>query len=463
MHKFNRLAFANVWQFICDLIFLLLAFILSYIFTSVFISLKPIHDYFWVLIVYIPFWFFSMIILGMYNKTTFNYFDRIFRSVAFSTIIAGLAVAVLFYMTKNSFFSRRLYSTLIILTIILLLAERYVFLKFFKKLRKNSENKVIFIGTQELIEKSEYYLKKTQISMNIIGYLKLNENMQLDYECIGVLKNLPAILKDNIIDEVVFAVPKEFVSQIEGYILLCEEMGITVRLLLELYDLKVAKTHIDSLGTIPMITYHTVNLNNVQLLAKRALDIFGAVVGLAITAIISIFVIPAIKIDSPGPVFFKQDRIGLKGRVFKLYKFRSMSLDAEIKKQELLSQNQVKGGLMFKIKVDPRITRVGKLLRKLSIDELPQFWNVLKGDMSLVGTRPPTPDEVSKYLNGHWRRISIKPGLTGLWQVSGRSSIMDFDEVVKLDTCYIDRWSVMEDFRIILKTIPAVLAKRGAM
>jgi exopolysaccharide biosynthesis polyprenyl glycosylphosphotransferase len=463
MHKFNKLAFANVWQFICDLIFLILAFILSYVLASLFVSLSPIHDYYWVLIVYIPFWFFSMSVLGMYNKTTFNYFDRIFRSVAFSTIIAGLAVAVLFYMTKNSFFSRRFYSTLIVSTIILLLAERYVFLLFFKKMRKNSENKVIFIGTQELIEKSEYYLKKTQISMNIVGYLKLNDNMQLDYECIGVVKNLPTILKDNIIDEVVFAVPKEYVSQIEGYVLLCEEMGITVRLLLELYDLKVAKTHIDSLGTIPMITYHTVNLNNVQLLAKRALDILGAVVGLAITAVISIFVIPAIKIDSPGPVFFKQERVGLKGRVFELYKFRSMSEDAEDKKQELLSQNQVRGGLMFKIKVDPRITKVGKLLRKLSIDELPQFWNVLRGDMSLVGTRPPTPDEVSKYLNGHWRRISIKPGLTGLWQVSGRSSIMDFDEVVKLDTCYIDRWSVMEDFRIILKTIPAVLAKKGAM
>lgn len=463
MHKFNKLAFANVWQFICDLTFLIISFILAYIFTLFFVPLNPIHDYYWVLIIYIPFWFFSMCIMGMYNKTTFNYYDRIFRSVAFSTIIAGLAVAVLFYMTKNSFFSRRLYSGLIIFTIIILLTERYLFLYLFKKLRSNSENKVIFIGTQELIEKSEYYLKKTQISMNIVGYLKLEDTIQLNYECIGVLQNLSTILKDHIVDEVIFAVPKEYVSWIEKYILLCEEMGITVRLLLELYDLRVAKTHIDSLGTIPMITYHTVNLNNVQLFAKRILDIFGASIGLIITGVISIFVIPAIKIDSSGPVFFKQDRIGLKGRVFKLYKFRSMSADAEDKKQELLSQNQVKGGLMFKIKVDPRVTKVGKLLRKLSIDELPQFWNVLRGDMSLVGTRPPTPDEVSKYLNGHWRRISIKPGLTGLWQVSGRSSIMDFDEVVKLDTCYIDQWSVMEDIKIIMKTIPVVLAKKGAM
>jgi exopolysaccharide biosynthesis polyprenyl glycosylphosphotransferase len=402
--------------------------------------------------------------MGMYNKTTFNYYDRIFRSVAFSTIIAGVAVAVLFYMTKNSFFSRRLYSTLIILTIVLLLAERYMFLYFFRKLRMNSENKVIFVGLQDLIEKSKYYLKKTQIAMNIIGYLKLDDTIQLKYdECMGNLHDLPEILKDNVIDEVIFAVPKDYIPKIENYIQLCEEMGITVRLLLELYDLKVAKTHIDSLGTIPMITYHTVNLNNVQLFAKRALDIFGAIVGLIITAVVSIFVIPAIKIDSPGPIFFKQDRVGLKGRVFKFYKFRSMSVDAEARKKELQAQNQVKGGLMFKIETDPRITKVGRILRKFSIDELPQFWNILKGDMSLVGTRPPTPDEVGKYLNGHWRRISIKPGLTGLWQVSGRSSIMDFNEVVKLDTDYIDKWSVGEDIKIILKTIPAVLAKKGAM
>jgi exopolysaccharide biosynthesis polyprenyl glycosylphosphotransferase len=427
------------------------------------VALRPIQDYFWVLIVYIPFWFFSMSFMGMYNKTTFNYYDRIFRSVAFSTIVAGLAVAVLFYMTKNSFFSRRLYSCLIVSTIVLLLTERYLFLYFFTKLRNNSENKVIFIGVQELVEKSEYYLKKTQIAMNIIGYLKLDDTMQLKYESMGDIHCLPAILKEHVIDEVVFAVPKEYIPLIEQYIQLCEEMGITVRLLLELYDLKVAKTHIDSLGTIPMITYHTVNLNNVQLFAKRALDIFGAVIGLIVTAVISIVVIPAIKIDSPGPIFFKQDRVGLKGRVFKFYKFRSMSVDAEARKKELMAQNQVKGGLMFKIQTDPRITGVGRILRKFSIDELPQFWNILKGDMSLVGTRPPTPDEVSKYLDSHWRRISIKPGLTGLWQVSGRSSIMDFDEVVKLDTDYIDKWSVGEDIKIILKTIPAVLAKRGAM
>ena len=463
MHKLNKLAFANVWQFCCDFVFLLLAFIAAYLVASQLTELSPIEDYLWALIVYVPFWIFTMSTMGMYNKTTFNYYDRIFRNVLVSTLVAGVAVAVLFYMTRNTFFSRRLFSVLIILTIIFLLTERYTFLYLFSKYRNNTDKKVLVIGTQELIDKFEYYLKKTQISMNIIGYMKLDENNPLECDCIGSMDNLPELLKDNIVDEIVMAIPKEYVIKIEKQILLCEEMGITVRVLLDLYDLKIAKTFLNSIGDIPMLTYHTVNLNNLQLIAKRTLDIFGSTIGLIITGIASIFIIPLVKLDSPGPVFFKQDRVGLHGRIFKLYKFRSMSLDAEEMKKELMSQNQVKSGLMFKLEKDPRITKVGKLLRMTSLDELPQFWNVFRGDMSLVGTRPPTPDEVSKYLNGHWRRISIKPGLTGLWQISGRSSIMDFNEVVKLDTCYIDKWSITEDLKIIFKTIPAVFAKKGAM
>lgn len=463
MHKLNKLAFANVWQFCCDMIFLFIAFISAYTFTMQFTFLYSIQDYFWVLIIYIPFWAFSMGAMGMYNKTTFNYYDRIFRNVLIATLFSGIAVAVLFYMTKNSFFSRRLFSALIICTVLFLLAERYIFLLLFSKYRSTSDKKVLIIGTQPLINKFEYYLNKTQISMNIIGYLKLDENGNSGNDSLHCLDNLPDMLKDNIIDEIIMAIPKEYVFAIENQIQLCEEMGITVRVLLDLYDLKIAKTFLNSIGDIPMLTYHTVSLNNVQLIAKRILDICGASVGLILTGIASLFIIPMIKLDSPGPVFFKQDRVGLNGRVFKLYKFRSMRTDAEAMKKDLMAQNQIKGGLMFKLEKDPRITKVGKFLRMTSLDELPQFWNVFKGDMSLVGTRPPTPDEVSKYLNGHWRRISIKPGLTGLWQVSGRSSIMDFDEVVKLDTCYIDKWTIAEDIKIIFKTIPAIFAKRGAM
>lgn len=170
----------------------------------------------------------------------------------------------------------------------------------------------------------------------------------------------------------------------------------------------------------------------------------------------------AIKLDSPGPVLFKQKRVGQNGRIFSMYKFRSMYVDAEERKQELLAQNQMQG-LMFKVQDDPRITRVGRFLRKTSLDEIPQFINVIKGEMSLVGTRPPTLEEVNQYEAWHRRRISMKPGITGLWQVSGRNKVNDFNEVVRLDLAYIDQWHFLKDIKIIFKTIWVVLKRKGAV
>ena len=169
-----------------------------------------------------------------------------------------------------------------------------------------------------------------------------------------------------------------------------------------------------------------------------------------------------IKLDSPGPVLFKQIRVGQNGRHFSILKFRSMYKDAEARKAELMAKNEIAGGVMFKMKDDPRITRVGRFIRATSLDELPQFFNIFVGQMSLVGTRPPTLDEVEKYKTGQWRRISIKPGLTGMWQVSGRSAITDFDEIVKLDTEYIDKWSIWLDIRILFKTVLVVLKREGS-
>ena len=168
-----------------------------------------------------------------------------------------------------------------------------------------------------------------------------------------------------------------------------------------------------------------------------------------------------IKLESPGPIFFAQKRVGRNGRIFKMYKFRSMYADAEERKKELMAQNEM-NGLMFKMEDDPRVTKVGKFIRRTSIDELPQFFDVLRGDMSLVGTRPPTVDEFRQYEGYHKRRLSMKPGMTGMWQVSGRSDIEDFEEVVKLDLEYIDNWSIGLDFKILFKTIAVVFHHGGA-
>ncbi|PSN19748.1 UDP-phosphate galactose phosphotransferase [filamentous cyanobacterium CCP5] len=192
---------------------------------------------------------------------------------------------------------------------------------------------------------------------------------------------------------------------------------------------------------------------------KRAVDVVGALVGLAITAAILIPVYLAIQIDDPGPVFYRQLRCGLKGRQFYIWKFRSMVQGAE--NVQHLVQNEAQG-LVFKNQADPRVTRIGKFLRETSLDELPQFWNVLKGEMSLVGTRPPTVDEVQRYEAHHWERLNVKPGITGEWQVKGRSNVKDFEVIVRLDLAYQQHWSVSHDLQLILQTIIAVLKRQGA-
>ena len=195
---------------------------------------------------------------------------------------------------------------------------------------------------------------------------------------------------------------------------------------------------------------------------KRVIDIVISLIALPFLLPVFIIFAPIIYFTDKGPIFYNAQRVGKDGKLFKMYKFRSMYIDAEERKKELMAQNEMQGGVMFKMKDDPRVTKVGRVIRKLSIDELPQFFNVIQGTMSLVGTRPPTLDEVEKYKTNHWRRISIKPGLTGMWQVSGRSDVLDFEDIVEMDVEYIDKWSIFEDIKIIFKTVGVLLKRKGA-
>lgn len=228
----------------------------------------------------------------------------------------------------------------------------------------------------------------------------------------------------------------------------------------EQYTPKIEK-ELDYNGYVPVLTMGPPVQKMRYMALKRVMDILGGIVGCVFALVFYVFVGLAIKLDSPGPILFAQERIGKNGRKFKIYKFRSMYQDAEERKKALMAQNEM-NGLMFKMKDDPRITKVGKFIRKTSIDEFPQFWNVLKGDMSLVGTRPPTVGEFKEYSNYHKRRLSMKPGITGMWQVSGRSDITDFEEVVRLDCSYIDNWSFWLDIKILIKTFAVVLKHEGA-
>lgn len=239
-------------------------------------------------------------------------------------------------------------------------------------------------------------------------------------------------------------------------------MGITIHYQIPVPELNGARQKVLSqFGRFYTVTYANRVVPVGQVLLKRMLDVFGALVGCLVLAVLTVIAGPLIKLESPGPIFFAQKRVGRNGRIFKMYKFRSMYADAEERKKELMAQNEM-SGLMFKMENDPRITKIGRFMRKTSLDEFPQFLNILKGDMSLVGTRPPTLDEFSQYSPYHKKRLSFRPGLTGMWQVSGRSDITDFEEIVRLDVEYIDNWSFGLDIKILLKTVLQVFKGSGA-
>ena len=286
---------------------------------------------------------------------------------------------------------------------------------------------------------------------------------------------LVAFLCNKWVDEVYIsvpnkmAVPNTLVDQLT-------EMGIVVHV--ELNDAGSESWQIRQVQKIGNQVVQTISITNIsirQAIAKRLMDIAGGIVGCLITLVLAVVLGPLIYIQSPGPIFFSQTRVGKNGKKFKMYKFRSMYLDAEKQKQELLEQNRIADGMMFKMDADPRIIGckilpdgtvkkgIGNFIRDYSLDEFPQFFNVLKGDLSLVGTRPPTVDEWEKYHLHHRARLSIRPGITGMWQVSGRSKITDFEEVVELDKKYIRQWSVGLDLRILLKTVLVVLRRDGSM
>jgi exopolysaccharide biosynthesis polyprenyl glycosylphosphotransferase len=384
--------------------------------------------------------------------------------------VGNVLLATLAYLLPLRQLSRAWFILFAALSLLLLMLEKIFLRVMARYVRAKGLNyrTILIVGTgRRAIEVAHAVEEHKYWGYKILGFVSDGHRLPNGwgrYRVHGTVPELRTLLErtefPEIVDEIVFAVTRKKLDEMKQIFLLCEELGIRARVAMNFFQNRVARIEVEELDGIPFLTFTTTPSNETQLAAKRLLDVAISLMLLGLSFPVIVMSALAIKITSPGSVFFKQTRIGLNGRIFTLYKFRTMIEDAHERLSEVSHLNEMSGPV-FKAKADPRVTGVGRVLRKFSLDELPQLWNVLKGDMSLVGPRPPIPEEVRSYHRWQRRRLSMKPGLTCLWQVNGRNNV-DFDRWMQMDLQYIDNWSPSLDLKILLRTIPVVLLGRGA-
>ena len=410
-----------------------------------------------------------------------GYYRDFVVTVKHSVMVGALAVLYLFMLQQGQKFSRLALILTIVIYLLLTYLVRELWKKFLrKKMEDGGERKLLIITSEDAAEqvvvnmKENNYARYTLAGVAVIDAdwtgkkvhgvpVVANEETAAMYVCQEWIDEVLIVISE------VLPYPSELIEQLT-------ETGVTIHLnLAKITNVPGKKQFVEKVGNYTVLTTSINYASSKQLMLKRLMDIIGGLAGCIITGILFIFVAPAIYIASPGPIFFAQERVGKNGKRFKMYKFRSMYMDAEARKAELLKDNKLGDAKMFKLDFDPRVignkilpdgthkTGIGDFIRKTSIDEFPQFFNVLKGDMSIIGTRPPLISETNLYELHHRARLAIKPGITGMWQVSGRSDITDFEEVVRLDKEYIENWNIAMDIKILFKTVLVVLKKDGSM
>lgn len=406
---------------------------------------------------------------------------REFYATLKNTAVVFSVEALLFFVVKMAdFYSRKNFGyacvTYFLLSYFLRISYKWYYQK--RIVPKNGRSLLVIAAPGDLPELNRRIREGYWNAYRMAGLIlsePLGAEEKAPLEVVAGYRDADDWIRRNWVDEVlVLLPPSEAVLQLASAV---ASMGITVHIGIDYIRNMVGagKKTVEELGGYDVLTVYWNRISFLSAALKRGLDILGGLVGCLITLILTIFIGPAIYIASPGPIFYSQERIGRNGKVFRMYKFRSMYPNADELKKKYLQENRVSGGFMFKLEFDPRVignkilpdgtkkTGIGEFIRKTSLDEFPQFLNVLKGDMSLVGTRPPTKDEWVLYEDHHRARMAMRPGITGMWQVSGRSNITDFEEVVRLDTKYIDEWSLGLDLKILVKTITSVLKKEGSM
>lgn len=468
--------------FILDILCLHVAFVLAYI--SRHGLQNPYADELYrnMACVYVAVDFMVLIMnSSMKNVLKRGFYIEIIRTVKHVFLVTAVIAGFLFFVQLSEDYSRITYFLTSVYYALISYTVRSAWKIILVKTNENSRYSAVYIVTTNDRAKDVI----TNLRKNNMGLYSIQGLCILDRDSVGQVvsgvlvtaskDSLEDYLCDKWVDEVFIslpvneAYPAELIDSIT-------EMGIVVHVQVEQMHLHDWQHQtVEKFAGTTVRTLSMTMATPQELFWKRVLDILGGIVGCILTLMLTLIIGPIIYIQSPGPIFFKQTRVGKNGKLFKMYKFRSMYLDAEARKAELMAQNRVRGGLMFKLDYDPRIIGcekrpdgtikkgIGNFIRDYSLDEFPQFFNVLKGDLSLCGTRPPTVDEWEQYELHHRARLAIKPGITGLWQVSGRSNITDFEEVVELDKKYIREWSMGMDLRILLKTVLVVLGKNGSM
>jgi exopolysaccharide biosynthesis polyprenyl glycosylphosphotransferase len=383
------------------------------------------------------------------------------------TVFLGTAIVFTIAFLIKSNVPRSLLGFFAVVNLILLSIEKLILYRFIAFVRKSGRNakRAIVLGVGDVARDFlDSVSKYPDWGLKILGLIGKHEGEvgkeRFGYKLVGHTKNVRELLHHTPIDELIIALPAKHLGDIEGVMAICDEEGVPVRIISPFFRNIISKAKTDMIHGLPIIKFSSVERNDFEAALKRLMDIVVSLVLLILLAPVLAIIAALIKIDSKGPVFYRWKVLGLNKRRLTSWKFRTMAENADELKEGLIANSEMSGPA-FKMSNDPRITRVGKWLRKFSLDELPQFWSVLKGDLSLVGPRPPLQSEVEKYEGWHRRKLSVKPGITCLWQVNGRNEINEFDEWMRLDMKYIDQWNLWLDFKILLKTVCVTLKGTG--
>ena len=395
-----------------------------------------------------------------------SWLDEVYAIVNGTTTGMAVTLVVIFGIRPLAF-SRLLFLYVSVLTVLFLSLNRLVRRTIASRRRQRGigVDHTLIIGAGEVGRAViRTLVARPDLGYKVVGFLEPDPSEGGDaigrFQRLGALNDLPAILTEHKVTEVIITLPSSNNRRIQRITQICRRAGARARLVPDFFHLSLNQVDMDNLGGIPLLGMREISLERGPRLIKRAIDTIGATVALLIISPIMGLVALVIRLENDGPILFRQERLGAKSEPFEVFKFRSMRVGAEAEQESLAALNEADGPL-FKIKDDPRSTRVGRFIRKSSLDELPQLINVLRGEMSLVGPRPPLASEVAEYQSWQRKRLEVKPGMTGLWQVSGRSDLT-FDEMCLLDIYYIENWSLWLDVRIILRTIPLIFLRRGA-